>query len=581
MNDERFAVGIDLGTSTSEICVFRDGQPVPIVDPSSPAKSAIVPSLVAVTPRGELVVGEAARNIVDAPGRGAREFKRIMGDGGRVILAGVEHRPEEIAALLLRQLKDNAEVALGRTVREVVLSVPANFPDSARQATLDAGKLAGLEILRLINEPTAAALAFGVRHLEAEETLAVFDFGGGTLDVTVLEMMEGVMDARCSQGDSKLGGADFDAALVELILAKFRAERPGVAPGDQVRRRLKNDAERAKIALSCSASHVVSIPNFASSDGELIDLEVEVTRAEFERAVAPLVARARAALDATLKTKAIAPESVSRVLLVGGTTYIPCVRTMVAEFFGREPRTDVSPDLAVGMGASISAAIATGLLADEKALILTDVSPFGLGVPVLQRVGGQPMLVYDELIAPNQTIPYSVQREYSLISEDQEAVEISLFQDPTGRAQLPEQAIFTGIAGEITDIPPAIVGGPHELRLDFSYDANGIVNLTATIPATRQQVAVQYKSSPARMGESELAQAKRQVDELWKKSPKAKEHASVIAKAERMLPGLAPQPRAELTTLLLRLKGALAEQDVEAIDDASSALVDKLFSLDN
>lgn len=391
-----FAIGIDLGTSTSEICFYRKDASEPIPDPIT--KMPIIPSIVAINSKGEWLVGENARSYVNLPDQGIREVKRKMGTSEKVKLKDKEYSPEEISAHILRKLKENAEEALGKTVKVVVVSVPANFPDAARQATLNAAELAGFKVLRLINEPTAAALAFGIDNIDTEEQLVVFDWGGGTLDITVLEMVAGVLDVKSSFGDPHLGGKDFDELLINLIRRKFQADYPDVQIPDKSASKLKEEAERAKKMLSSQFSHIVNISNFAVQGSELIDLEIEVTREEFERAIAPLLERARECVRQALNAKKVEHSAIDRVLLVGGTTYIPAVRKLVAEMFAREPKADVNPDLAVGIGASVSAAISQGLISEESGIILTDVAPFGLGIEVVSQVGGQQMLTYEPLV---------------------------------------------------------------------------------------------------------------------------------------------------------------------------------------
>nr|WP_298905929.1 Hsp70 family protein [uncultured Nostoc sp.] len=283
-----YAIGIDLGTSTSEICIYKNNEPLPIPDPVT--KIPIIPSIVAINERKKLLVGETARGTVDRPGYGVRESKRLMGTEEVFCLQEQDYRPEEIAALILRKLKENAEEALGHPIQDVVISVPANFPDAARKATFNAGEIAGLNVLRLINEPTAAALAFGIKNIDSEEQLVVFDFGGGTLDISVLEMFEGVLDVKCSFGDTHLGGKDFDEVMISLLLKKFEAQYPGV-PVYNREAELKGQAEQAKKTLSVEQSCDVRIPYFATKDGKGIDLDVEITRTEFEKAIAPLLER--------------------------------------------------------------------------------------------------------------------------------------------------------------------------------------------------------------------------------------------------------------------------------------------------
>ncbi|MBD2770943.1 Hsp70 family protein [Iningainema tapete] len=575
-----YAIGIDLGTSTSEICVYKNNESHPISDPIT--KLAIIPSIVAINKKGELLVGEDARSWVDVTGRGIREIKRKMGTGETIKLLDKEYRPEEISALILRKLKENAEEALGSTIREVVLSVPANFPDAARQATLNAGELAGLKITRLINEPTAAALAFGIKNIELEQQLVVFDFGGGTLDITVLEMISGVLDVKCSFGNPQLGGKDFDEAMIELLREKFQAENPGAEISDKAYGALKETAEKAKRALSVQHTHSVRIPYIATLNGKSVDLEVEITRQEFEIAITPLLDKARQCVRQALNAKKLRPSAINRVLLVGGTTYIPAVRQLVFEMFGKEGKApDVGADLAVGIGASIQAALASGLIPDESGIILTDVAPFGLGIEVISEVGRQYMLTYEPLIQPNTTIPFSTNKTYTLLRADQQRVEVRLYQDNTGKAKLPSEAIDTGLFAEITDIPPAADGNPYPVKVEFSYDINGIAKLKATIPGTNKSVELEYAYSALRMDSDALSRAASRLRELWKQNAKAKEYEGLINKAERLLTEMPSDDRLPLSDLVIDLKTALMNDNTEEIQAVGDRLVDFLFDLEN
>lgn len=576
-----FAIGIDLGTSTSEVCVYRNGQTMVVPDPASPGRSPVIPSLVAVNRRGELVVGEDARPYIHLSGAGVREVKRLMGSGQTVSLGGKSLRPEEISALILRKLKLIAEEALGSAITDVVLSVPANFPDAARQATLHAGELAGLNILRLINEPTAAALAFGIQNIDAEEQLVVFDFGGGTLDITVLEMMAGVLDVKCSFGDTQLGGKDFDEALIALILRKFQQANPHANVSERARLSLKDAAEKAKISLSTQQSYMVQLANFGVSGGSTVDLDVEVTRAEFETAVAPLLIRARECVKQALNAKKIRPSAIDRILLVGGTTYIPCVRKLVAEMFGKEPKADVNPDLAVAIGASVQAALAKDLVGGGQGIILTDVCPFGLGLEVVSSVGSRQMLIYDPLILPNTTIPYSTKRNYHLMYANQEQVEVRLLQDHRGIARVPADAEDTGIEAKIPDIPPAADGTPHQLEVEFSYDINGTARLNARIPRTGQRVQLTFSPSAMRMDEEDLGRARVRVEDLWKKTPKTRAMDGILNKAKQLLPTVSEATAERLRTLIADLERTLATNDGEQIQAAGDKLTDLLFDIEN
>jgi molecular chaperone DnaK len=575
-----YAIGIDLGTSTSEICMYRHSESFAIPDPKT--KLAIMPSIVAINKKGELLVGEDARSWVDVSGRGIREVKRKMGTGESVRLLDKEYRPEEISALILRKLKENAEEALGTMIREVVLSVPANFPDAARQATLNAGELAGLKITRLINEPTAAALAFGIQNIDVEEQLVVFDFGGGTLDITVLEMIAGVLDVKCSFGNPQLGGKDFDETMMALLKQKFYAENPGAEISDKAYGALKEAAEKTKKILSDSLSHCVRIPYFAVCNGESVDLEVEVTRHEFEMAIAPLLDQARQCVRQALNAKKLRPSAINRILLVGGTTYIPAVRQLVQEMFAKKGNTpNVGCDLAVGVGASIQAAIIQGLISNDSGIILTDVAPFGLGIEVVSEIGRKYMLTYEPLIQPNTTIPYSINKTYSLLRADQKRVEVRLYQDNTGKAKLANDAIDTGITAEITGIPPAPNGSPYPVKVEFSYDINGIAKLKATIPNINRSVELEYAQSSIRMDSQDIADATCRLKELWKQNAKAKEYEGLINKAERFMENIPPQERSPLSDIVMDLKKALLNDNTQQIQIVGDRLVDFLFDLEN
>lgn len=573
-----YAIGIDLGTSTSEICAYtKQGQIIEIKHGETP----IMPSIVAISSQGNLLVGEEALGLVDIPGTGIREVKRKIGKGEKVKLKDKEYTPEAISALILRKLKANAEEALGITIKEVVISVPANFEDPQRQATLNAAELAGLKVIRLINEPTAAALAFGIDHIDIEEQLLVFDFGGGTLDITVLEIVEGVLDVKCSFGDTQLGGKDFDEIMISLIKNKFLAKYADAQISELSLASLKSVAETTKKALSTKFSHEAYLSNFATHNSKPIDLNVEITREEFEQQISSLLERAKKCIREALNAKNIRPSALNRVLLVGGTTYIPAVRRLVQEIFGREPKADIDPDLAVGRGACISAALAQGLVQDENGIILTDVCPFGLGIEVLSEIGGQRILTYDPLIVRNTTIPYSVKKPYSLVSAEQTQVEIKLYQDQKGTAKLPSDAIDIGISGEITDIPIAPNGIPYPIEVEFFYNTNGIAQVKASIPAINKSVELRYGASDKRLNEEQMRQAKQQVQELWRNNTKARDHAPLIEKADKFLESMPPEERSPLSDIVSKLKEALANNDAEKIETLGGDLIDLMYDLEN
>lgn len=576
-------VGIDLGTSTSEIAYFSDREPRVILDPESYHRSPIVPSIVSIDKKGQLLVGEPALAYIDLPGHGVREVKRLMGTAERVTLGGISYRPQEVSALILKHLKKNAEHTLGMEIKQVVVSVPANFNDSAKQATKDAAELAGLEVVRLINEPTAAALSFGILNIDTEAQVVVFDFGGGTLDITVLEMVAGVLDAKASYGDPFLGGKEFDATIVRILEERFRSEHPAAMLTDLSRLTIRSEAERAKIALSRKNATAVRIPNYAVESGRPIDLECEITRQEYELALTPYLEQARSCVRKALDAKKIRKEAIDQVILVGGTTSIPVVRQLVAEMFGKEPVSKVDPDLAVVQGAAIQAALAAGIIPSEDGIILTDVCPFGLGVAVAGWVGRHfATNLYDPLIAPNTTIPFSVRRSYSLLHDQQKEVTLTIYQDHEGSASTIEEAAATGLSATIREIPLSPSGAPHSIDVEFNYDINGIVKLRAQIPATGQEVEViSFSDTSRRLSPQELGESRDRIEELWKKSPAWRDFEPLLDHGEVLLKRLSGNRAATLREAMEGLRKALGGHRGEQIEGAANALIDIIFDFES
>ncbi len=582
-------IGIDLGTSTSEIAVFRAGSPFVIPDPTS--KSPIVPSIVGIDKRGNILAGSDALGHVDVPGRGIREVKRKMGNDERLKLGPHSLRPEEVSAHILKRLVRNAEEALGQTIKEVVVTVPAQFAEAARAATSTAAELAGLKVLRLIQEPTAAAMAYGVTRLNSDERIVVFDFGGGTLDISVLEMMEGILDVKASHGDRELGGKDIDDCLQKHFLETFQKLHPSAVVSETSRWHLKPFAEGVKRHLSTNPSYSGSLHGFGISNGMPIDLEVELTRNEFNRLLSGVLVRAKKCLEDALKRARVEPRSVDQVLLVGGTTYIPAVRELVADVFGKPSKVTVEPDLAVAMGACVQAAIIAGEIdSDSGGLIVTDVSPFGLGISIVGERGGQLMLVYEALMPPNTKIPYSVKRSYTLLHPDQRQCSFQLYQDGSGKAKLPEDAIDTGVVGELTDIPPALYGSPHPVEVEFSYDLNGRAQLRASIPGMGKSLEIAYERAGNYMSKDDLKAAKERLEDpavnspaataKWRAHPKASEFVSLIEKAETKARELGADRASQLIAALARLKLALEQNHTQQLADLESKLIDLLFEFE-
>jgi len=426
----------------------------------------------------------------------------------------------------------------------------------------------------------------------------VFDFGGGTLDVSVLEMVEGVLDVRSSFGDPQLGGKDFDEALMVLLLERFTTAH-GVLPiSDLSRGALKSAAERAKITLSDADSTEVFLPGFALDQGRPVDLVVTVTRDAFETAVAPLLARARQVVTQALTAGQIKPDAIDRVLLVGGATYIPCVRRLVAEVFGAEPSAGVDPDLAVALGATTLAAMEAGVISPEEGLILTDVSPFGIGLETMDPLTYE--LLYSPLIKPNTPIPFTHEYTFSLLHANQEKVLFHLFQSyltevyPMQHARARQLVTDTGIEGEMVDIPPALNGIPHPVCVDFSYDENGLVAVHASIPGLAKEVRIEYQQTVTRMTAEELDAARQRLEEMFTnleegllaaEEPEEMLGATerywtpVIAKAERLAVEH-PEQSPVLLAAIVSLRDALASEDTTAIDAAGDQLADLIADLE-
>lgn len=492
MNDVFF--GIDLGTSTSEI-FFKtaSGNFEQINNREKGYGNPIFHSLIAVNNKNEIITGEAAYEKIGDPDKCLSEFKRDMGDREKKYnLNGREITPVEASAMVLKMLKQMAKNIHGFDVKRACISIPANFPNNAREDTIKAAKLAEIEEVELINEPTAAAIAYGFDKEDLEEQVMVFDWGGGTLDVTVLEIFQGVLDVVTSYGDPQLGGKDFDQILINFMYEEFSRIYPEakVEETNKLKSDLKKEAKKIKEKLTFQEEVDVLILNFGQHKGESKNLQTTITRKQFETLSLPILKRAENVIQEALDSKNVKRESIKKIIPVGGTTYMPCVRELLKKYFSiaGEIENSVPPDLAVAKGATINAAIKWGNLSEEKSMVVSDVCPFGLGVPVVRSFGGQVQLVYDSLIETNTKIPYSITKEYSLLHEEQDGIEMELYQSHKKGITDLEQVHNTGIVGNIDNIPRSIDGIPHPVVVNFSYDVSGLIELSAEIPKTGQSM---------------------------------------------------------------------------------------------
>jgi len=590
-------IGIDLGTTYSAAALVRDGAPHIIQH----GDERIMPSVVGVTPQGSVLVGTPARNqYVVYPERTARSIKRLMGQDTTVTLGERAYTPQEVSALILGELKRSVEVGLGEPVERAVITVPAYFSDAARQATREAGEIAGFAVERIINEPTAAALAYGLDRAGERQMVAVYDLGGGTFDVSIIELDAGVVEVRASHGDTHLGGDDFDDALAGFLAERFQQEH-GVDPrGDpRATARLTRAAEQAKIALSDQPFTRVREEYLLTEGGRPAHLDVEVARSDFEGLIGGLLEGTLRSLDAALADAAITAEDLDHVLFVGGSTRIPLVSQIVYEHTGIEPETAVNPDEAVALGAAVQAAIIAGEPLDA---ILVDVTPHSLGIAVAEWEFG--MIVpdrYSVLIARNTTIPTTRSEVYSALTPDQTAIEIKIYQGEhtvASRNSLLGSFLFD-------QLRPEAAGQPPRVTVRFDFDVDGIVQVSALDRGSGKVANTTVTAAHARLSPADIARARADLDELeleeWDggdvdPEDGAGEFGAIVPEtlsSENLSPGtrgLLERARrlaargtgdtASLEAAVTGLETAAREGDRDAVAEHTESLLDLLYELD-
>lgn len=563
-------IGIDLGTSTSEVAVLENGKPVIIKNREG---DVITPSVVGINEEGEIIVGRNARDqYLLKPRDTVMEVKRLMGSGKKVSMGANEYTPEEISSYILKYLKGCAEDYLGEPVTRAVITVPAYFTDEQRRVTVEAGRLAGFNVERIINEPTAAALAYGIDHMEDNLHVLVYDLGGGTLDVTVLEMFEGVLEVKASSGNNRLGGKDFDERLMEEIIRYFRDQTGAdISEDPRAMARLKNAVEECKIALSSQTEYKMVLPLLAEKDGKPLALEKMVSRDEFENLIRDLVESTRQPIEVALEDAGLAPEEIDIVLPVGGSTRIPLVMEFLKEVLRQEPRQLVDPDLAVASGAAVQAGILANQLSADKDILITDVCPYTLGTEVLNFFDGFPVDdIYDPIIPRNTTIPVTRKKVYSTVVDNQQEVEIKVYQGDYKKAS---RNNFLG-KFMLSGIPPAPAAA-EKIEIGFTYDANGILRVEGTILSNNQKAGITIQTTGVEMEpEPDLAK--------WKEAPGARKYRGLIRRAEKVLESKGNLIfEGELDELVRDIKKALIKGESSRLKELEEELTELLYDLED
>ena len=566
-------IGIDLGTTNSCVAVMEGGEPVVIPNPEG---NRTTPSVVAFAKNGERLVGQIAkRQAVTNPDHTVISIKRDMGTDKKVKIDGDEFTPQEISAMILQKLKSDAENYLGQSVTQAVITVPAYFSDSQRQATKYAGRIAGLEVLRIINEPTAAALAYGMDKEDKDQKIMVYDLGGGTFDVSILDIGDGVFEVLATSGNNRLGGDDFDQKIIEYLIEEFKKSQGiDLSTDKMAMQRLKEAAEKAKIELSGMQQTNINLPFITADSTGPKHMDITLTRAKFEELISDLVESTTGPVNQALKDAGLSTDKIDKVLLVGGSTRVPLVQETVKKITGKEPHKGINPDECVAIGAAIQAGVLSG---DVKDLVLLDVTPLSLGI---ETYGG----VFTKLIERNTTIPTKKSQIFSTAADGQTSVEIHVLQGER------EMATYNKTLGrfQLTGIPAAPRGVP-QIEVTFDIDANGIVHVSAKDLATGNSQEVSITAS-TNLSEEDINKAVKDAEAHASEDKKKKDEIetrnnaeSLIYNSQKTLEQLGDkvsgEEKAKVETEIENVKKTLEGTDVEAIKQATEKLTTVFYEI--